>query len=128
TYRGQTRVSQEWDYNSGQLLPERVGDADRSLTREERAVIHNTIGQGTSYQEFHMLLNNVEPEKWYTVRQTSEILGWSIDSIRRWIYKGHLQAFIRPGRGIRRARIYNAARILGAEIIRFVKEHLTPRK
>jgi hypothetical protein len=75
-----------------------------------------------------VLLNSVEPETWYTVLQTSKILGWGVDAIRRWIYEGHLQAFIKPGRSGRRPRIYRGARIQGCEIIRFAKAHLTVLK
>ena len=72
-----------------------------------------------------MLLNSVDPEKWYTVRETAKIIGCGVDSIRRWIYDGHLQAFIMPGRAGRRKRIFRSARIQGREIIRFVDAHLT---
>jgi excisionase family DNA binding protein len=67
----------------------------------------------------------VDPEKWYTVRQTAKILGWSVDAVRRWVYAGHLQAFIMPGRSGRRKRVFRSARIQGREIIRFVEAHLT---
>jgi excisionase family DNA binding protein len=75
-----------------------------------------------------MLIENVEPQKWYSVCEVSGILGWSVDTVRRWIYEGHLQAFIRPGRTGRRKRVFRSARIQGNELIRFVREHLTPRK
>jgi hypothetical protein len=71
------------------------------------------------------MLNSVDPEKWYTVLQASKILGWGVDAVRRWIYDGHLQAFIKPGTTGRRKRTYRGARIQGCEIIRFVKAHLT---
>ena len=73
-----------------------------------------------------MLLNNVEPENWYTVREVSKILGWSVDTIRRWIYERHLRAFIRPGRiGRRTKRIFRSARIKGSELIRFTENNLS---
>ena len=76
-----------------------------------------------------MLIENVEPEKWYRVRDVAEILGWGVDSIRRWIDRGKLQAFVRPGRcGNRRVRHYRAMRIKGSELIRFTDDNLTPRR
>jgi predicted site-specific integrase-resolvase len=75
-----------------------------------------------------MLIENVEPEKWYAVREVAAITGWEVDTVRRWIYDGYLQAFQKPGRSSRRKRIYRAMRVQGAELIRFIKDHLTPRK
>ena len=75
-----------------------------------------------------MLLNNVDPEKWYSVTEVSEIMGPSPDRIRDRIYGGYLQAFIKPGTSSRRLRIYRGARIKGSEIIRFVSVHLTVLK
>ena len=75
-----------------------------------------------------MLLNNVDPEKWYSVTEVSKLLGWSVDAVRDWIYGGHLQAFIKPGTSSRRQRIYRGARVKGSEIIRFVSVHLTVLK
>ena len=74
-----------------------------------------------------MLIDNVDPLKWYRVREVSEILGWSVDTVRRWIYMGKLQAFIRPGQANRRKRVFRSARIKGSELIRFTGDNLTPR-
>lgn len=75
-----------------------------------------------------MLLDHIVPEQWYTVRETVKLIGWEVDSIRRFIREGHLQAQVRPGRGNRRVRDYKALRIQGCEIIRFVRENLTVLK
>jgi predicted site-specific integrase-resolvase len=72
-----------------------------------------------------MLIDNVEPQKWYSVCEVSGILGWSVDTVRRWIYGGKLRAFIQPGRSSRRKRVYRAMRIQGAELIRFIHGNLT---
>lgn len=72
-----------------------------------------------------MLLSNVEPNKWYSICEVSRIVGWSVDTIRRWIKEGHLKAFIRPGRGNRRVRVYKASRILGSELIRFIQGNMS---
>ncbi len=76
-----------------------------------------------------MLLDHVVPEHWYTVRDAVTLIGWEVDSIRRFIKEGHLQAQVRPERiGRRRKRDYKALRIQGCEIIRFVRENLTVLK
>jgi len=36
-------------------------------------------------------------EKWYSVKEVSAILGWSVDTIRRLIRRGHLRAVQLPG-------------------------------
>jgi DNA-binding transcriptional MerR regulator len=71
-----------------------------------------------------LILNSVQPEKWYSVNEVSDILGWSVDVVRRWIIRGLLKAFIQPAIGNRRKRVYRSARVQGAEIIRFVKTHM----
>jgi hypothetical protein len=75
-----------------------------------------------------MLLDHVVPEQWYTVRDAVKLIGWEVDSIRRFISEGHLQAQLRPGRIGRRKRDYKALRIQGCEIIRFVRENMTVLK
>jgi DNA-binding transcriptional MerR regulator len=74
-----------------------------------------------------LILDSIEPEKWYKVREVSRILGWSEDVVRRWINRGLIQAFILPQRSSR-PRVFRAVRIQGCEIIRFAKEHLTGLK
>ena len=36
--------------------------------------------------------------KWYSVKETAAILGWSVDTIRRLIRNGHLRAVSCPER------------------------------
>ncbi len=72
-----------------------------------------------------LILDSVEPERWYSVRDVVKILGWKQDTIRRWIRDGLLQAFIKPSRSGRRPLVYRSVRIQGSQIIRFVKAHLT---
>jgi hypothetical protein len=77
-----------------------------------------------------LLLDSVEPEKWYKVAGSdsmtvSKILGWSPDTIRRWIRDGLLQAFIKPTRGKRGKRAWLGVRVQGCEIIRFAKANLS---
>ena len=72
-----------------------------------------------------MLLNNVDPEKWYSVTEVSEIMGPSPDRIRDRIYGGYLQAFIGPKTAKKRGRVYRWALIKGGGIIRFVSAQMT---
>jgi excisionase family DNA binding protein len=75
-----------------------------------------------------LLLNSVEPEKWYTVSETARILGWSEDTIYRRIEDGVLQAQVKEGDSRRRKRKYVSVRVQGCEIIRYAKEHMTTLK
>jgi hypothetical protein len=75
-----------------------------------------------------LLLVSVEPERWYTVKEVEAILGWDVDTIRRWIHRKLMAAFVLPSLENRRKRKYQCLRIQGCEIIRFVKAHLTSSK
>ena len=76
-----------------------------------------------------LLLDSVQPEKWYRVREVAEILGWAHDTIEKWIDDEVLQAFVIDLRSSRRGAGFIAASASrDARIIRFAKEHLTPLK
>ena len=64
-----------------------------------------------------------ENEKMYSVKEVSYLTGWSCDTIRRLIYRGHLKAVILPIRGERRKREYRSARIPSGEVIAFLKRN-----
>jgi len=51
-----------------------------------------------------------------------------VDTIRRWIHRKLMAAFVLPSLENRRKRKYQCLRIQGCEIIRFVKAHLTSSK
>ena len=72
-----------------------------------------------------LLLNSVEPEKWYKVSQVAKIIGWGEDAIYDWVHAGLLQAFLKPITSPRRRRTWTGMTIQGCEIIRFVKAHLS---
>lgn len=74
------------------------------------------------------MFQSIEPEKWYAVCEVAAILRKSEDTIYRRINHGKLQAFIMPSISSKRKRRYESPSILGAEIIRFIKANLTPRK
>jgi len=75
-----------------------------------------------------LLLNSVEPERWYKVSEVAKILGWSEDVIYELIHEGFLQAQVKPGSSWRRKREYNSLRLQGCEIIRYAKESMTELK
>ncbi len=59
-------------------------------------------------------------EKMYSVKEVSAITGWSIDTVRRMIYRGHLKAVVLPQSG-RRKRIYRSTRIAENALRQFLK-------
>jgi len=63
----------------------------------------------------------IEDEKWYAVKELSALSGWSVDTIRRLIYAGHLEAVQLPVVGRRRKRIYRSCRVLGRWWRRFLE-------
>lgn len=72
-----------------------------------------------------LVLDSIEQEKWYSVVEVSQIVGWSEDVVRRWIERGFIEAFVQPGTGTRRKRVYRSVRIQGCGIVRFMKAHLS---
>jgi excisionase family DNA binding protein len=68
-----------------------------------------------------MLVDFVEPKRWYSVDEVAELLGFSRDTIIRLITKGYLEALALPaGSGVRK-RVYTSRRVQGAALIRFAK-------
>jgi hypothetical protein len=67
-----------------------------------------------------MLLNSVDPEKWYKIREVAVISGWSVDTIRRWIRKGFLKAFLQPTVSNRRKRKWQGMKVLGRHLLDFL--------
>jgi excisionase family DNA binding protein len=63
-------------------------------------------------------------EKMYSVKEVAGVLGWSPDTIRRLIYRGHLKAVLLPKSG-RKARIYRVPRIRERDVKRFLDSHTT---
>ena len=72
-----------------------------------------------------LVLDSIEREKWYSVVEVAQIVGWSEDVVRRWIQRGLIEAFIQSGTGNRRKRVYRSVRVQGCEIARFMKTHLS---
>lgn len=68
-----------------------------------------------------LVLDSIQPEKWYSVKEVAAILSVSEDAVIRQVNRGFLKAFVLPGRSDKRHRIYRTRRIQGAEIIRYIK-------
>lgn len=60
-------------------------------------------------------------EKWYSVKEVSGRLGWSVDTIRRLIDRGYMKALVLPQQSGKRKRVYRSARIAGSEVERCVR-------
>lgn len=67
-------------------------------------------------------------EKMFSVKEVSALLGWSVDTIRRLVYRGHLRAIMLPVEGRRRKRIYRSARIRERDIRRFLETNRSEDK
>ncbi len=60
-------------------------------------------------------------EKMYSVKEVSAITGWSNDTIRRLVYRGHLKATMLPKSSSRRRRIYRSVRIADSALRLFLR-------
>ena len=67
-----------------------------------------------------LVLDSVQPEKWYSVKEVAGILGFSEDTVIRQINRGFLKAFVLPGRSEKRRRIYKSRRVLGRDLSRYI--------
>ena len=74
-----------------------------------------------------MLLDSVQLERWYSVKEVSVIVGLSRDTIIRQIQSGFLKAFILPRKRTRR-RIFRVYRILGADLLRWLDAGISRRE
>ena len=73
--------------------------------------------------ERDMLVDFVDPLRWYTVNETAKVLGFSRDTVIRLIEAGELEALTLPAKSNRRKRVFKSRRIQGAEIIRFARKY-----
>ena len=60
-------------------------------------------------------------EKMYSVKEVSAITGWSNDTIRRLVYRGHLKATMLPKSSRRRRRVYRSVRIADSALRLFLR-------
>ena len=71
-----------------------------------------------------LVLDSINPEKFYSVKETAAILGRSDDTVIRLNNRGFLKALVLPGRSDKRRRIYLCRSFQGAEIIRFINLYM----
>lgn len=60
-------------------------------------------------------------EKYYSVKEVSGILGWSVDTIRRLVDRGVMDALVLPKASGARKRKYRSMRISSSEITRCIR-------
>ncbi len=63
----------------------------------------------------------IDPNKYYSVKEVSGVLGWSVDVIRRLVDRGFMEALVLPQTSGKRRRQYRSMRILGLEILRCIR-------
>lgn len=68
-----------------------------------------------------LVLDSIQPEKWYSVKEVGAFLNFAEDTVIRQINRGFLKAFVLPGRSDKRRRIYQSRRVQGAEVIRYMR-------
>ena len=71
-----------------------------------------------------LVLDSIQSEKWYSVKEVAAVLGFSEDTVIRQINRKFLKAFVLPGKSDKRVRVYQSRRVQGAEIIRYIKTFL----
>jgi transposase len=71
-----------------------------------------------------LVLDSIELERWYSVKEVAAILGFSEDTVIRQINRGFLKAFLLPGRTDKKVRRYHCRRVQGSEIIRYLKTYM----
>ena len=67
----------------------------------------------------------IDPDKWYRVSEVSKLTFWSEDAVYDWIKKGLLVAFLKPTVKVRGKRTWIGVKILGSELIRFIRDNLS---
>ena len=67
----------------------------------------------------------IDPNRWYSVKETGWLIGWLPDATRRLIRDGYLSAQIKPNTSPGRRRKYEGMRVKGSEIIRYLRENST---
>jgi hypothetical protein len=70
----------------------------------------------------------MDPEKRYSMKELAGIWEVSVDSVRRLIMNGDLEALEFPQHSPVRNRVYKMRRIADSERLRFEREHTTHRR
>jgi hypothetical protein len=67
----------------------------------------------------------IDPNRWYSVKETGWFIGWLEDATRRLIRDGFISAQIKPNTSPVRHRKYEGMRVKGSEIIRYLRDNST---
>ncbi len=67
-------------------------------------------------------------EKYYSVCEVSGLLGWSVDTIRRLVDRGFMEALVIPQKPGHRKRVYRSMRIAKSEVERCIRALRTGKK
>jgi hypothetical protein len=67
-----------------------------------------------------LVLDSIQPEKWYSVKEVAGFLGFSEDTIIRLVNRGLLKAFVLSMASSKRKRVFRSRRILGRDLLRFI--------
>lgn len=71
-----------------------------------------------------LVLDSLQPEKWYSVKEVSGVLGFSEDTVIRQINRGFLKAFVLPGKSDKRRRVYKCRRVRGRDLSRYIDGYM----
>jgi hypothetical protein len=71
-----------------------------------------------------LVLDSIQPEKWYSVKEVAAILGFSEDTVIRQIIRGFLKAFVLPGKSDKRRRVYRCRRVRGRDLCRYIDGYM----
>ena len=71
-----------------------------------------------------LVLDSIQPEKWYSVKEVAAVLGFSEDTVIRQINRGFLKAFVLPGKSDKRRRVYRCRRVRGQDLSRCIDGYM----
>ena len=71
-----------------------------------------------------LVLDSIQPEKWYSVKEVAGILGFSEDTVIRQIVRGFLKAFVLPGKSDKRRRVYRCRRVRCRDLSRYIDGYM----
>ena len=74
----------------------------------------------------------INPEKWYSAGELAIVFDVSVDTIRRRIVRGQLEAVLYPQeirpKGKPQPRVYRVAKVLGIKAIEFMRKNSLKKK
>ena len=71
-----------------------------------------------------LVMDSIQPEKWYSVKEVAAILGFGEDTVIRQINRGFLKAFVLPAKSDKRKRVFRSRRVLGRDFLRYIEGYM----